>query len=121
MTIRPPTLREKRRYILVCVEPSGTIIDQKDLFHTVCDAITSLWGDATAAVITPAVIGSEGQYKIIRCRRGTERELSLALTTITYCRENGWPRISLHASEMGRGLYEELGFQPTNEMRLVLA
>ena len=35
---------------------------------------------------------------------------------IAYCRENGWPRISLHASDMGRGLYEELGFQPTNEM-----
>ncbi len=38
---------------------------------------------------------------------------------LDYCRENGWPRISLHASDMGRGLYEQLGFKPTNEMRLV--
>jgi GNAT superfamily N-acetyltransferase len=39
---------------------------------------------------------------------------------IEYCRDNGWPRVSLHASEMGRGLYDDLGFKPTNEMRLVL-
>ena len=41
-------------------------------------------------------------------------------TMIEYGRQNGWSRLSLHASEMGRGLYEELGFKPTNEMRLVL-
>jgi len=41
-------------------------------------------------------------------------------TMIDYCHDNGWPRISLHASELGRGLYEDLGFKPTNEMRLVL-
>jgi len=51
-------------------------------------------------------------------RQGLARRILQAM--IAYCRENGWPRISLHASEMGRGLYEELGFQPTNEMRLVL-
>jgi GNAT superfamily N-acetyltransferase len=51
-------------------------------------------------------------------RLGLARRILRAM--ITYCRENGWPRISLHASELGRGLYEELGFQPTNEMRLVL-
>ena len=51
-------------------------------------------------------------------RQGLARRILQAM--ITYCRENGWPRISLHASDMGRGLYEELGFMPTNEMRLVL-
>ena len=88
MTIRPPTLREKRRYILISVEPSGTIIERKELYYAVCDAITSLWGDVTAALIMPAVIVSENGYIIIRCRRGTERELSLALATITSYREN---------------------------------
>ena len=87
MGTRPPTLREKRRYILVSVEPSGEIIDRKDLYFAVCDATTSLWGDVTAAVISPAVIASDGQYVIIRCRRGTERELSIALSTITCCRD----------------------------------
>jgi GNAT superfamily N-acetyltransferase len=51
-------------------------------------------------------------------RQGLARRILQAM--IDYCRENGWPRISLHASDMGRGLYEELGFTPTNEMRLVL-
>jgi GNAT superfamily N-acetyltransferase len=51
-------------------------------------------------------------------RQGLARRLLNAM--IDYCRANGWPRISLHASDMGRGLYEDLGFKPTNEMRLVL-
>ncbi len=51
-------------------------------------------------------------------QKGLARRILNAM--LDYCRENGWPRISLHASEMGRGLYEQLGFKPTNEMRLVL-
>ena len=51
-------------------------------------------------------------------RRGLARRLLNAM--IDYCRANGWPRISLHASDMGRGLYEELGFVPTNELRLMV-
>jgi GNAT superfamily N-acetyltransferase len=51
-------------------------------------------------------------------RQGLARRILQAM--ITYCRENGWPRINLHASDMGRGLYEELGFQPTNELRLMV-
>ncbi len=87
MAPRPPTLREKRRYLLVSVEPLGTNIDRKELYYAVCDATTSLWGDVTAALIMPAVVASEGNYVIIRCRRGTERELSIALSTITSCRD----------------------------------
>ena len=83
MSTRPPTLREKRRYILIQIEPAGTCIDQKDLYYSVSDAITALWGDAMAAVIMAAVVASEGQHAVIRCRRGTERELAIALSTIT--------------------------------------
>jgi GNAT superfamily N-acetyltransferase len=50
-------------------------------------------------------------------QRGMARCILNAM--LAYCRENGWPRISLHASDVGRGLYEQLGFKPTNEMRLV--
>jgi len=81
-------LREKRRYLLVHIEPAGTIIDQKDLYYTVSDATTSLWGDVMAAVIMSAVVASEGQYMIIRCQRGTEQDLSVALSTITSCCDN---------------------------------
>jgi ribonuclease P/MRP protein subunit POP5 len=87
MGARPPTLREKRRYLLVALEPAGTAVDQKDLYYAISDATTQLWGDAMAAVITPAVVASEGQFFIIRCRRGTEHELATALSTITACRD----------------------------------
>jgi len=87
MSVRPPTLRENRRYILARVQPAGTPIDQKELYYAISDAVTSLWGDGMAAVITPAVVAAEGDYVFIRCRRGTERELAIALSTVTGCRE----------------------------------
>ena len=37
------------------------------------------------------------------------------------CRARGLPRLTLHASDLGRGLYAQLGFVPTNELRLVLS
>jgi GNAT superfamily N-acetyltransferase len=37
-----------------------------------------------------------------------------------WCRANGFASVSLHASPAARSLYESLGFQPTNEMRLTL-
>ena len=44
----------------------------------------------------------------------------LMLTAIAWCRDQGLPSISLHASDFGRPLYEALGFRQTNEMRLHL-
>jgi ribonuclease P/MRP protein subunit POP5 len=87
MSPRPPTLRENRRYILVRVEPAGTAIDPKELYYTISDAVTSLWGDAAAGVITQAVVAAENGHVIIRCLRGTEKELALALSTVTACRD----------------------------------
>jgi ribonuclease P/MRP protein subunit POP5 len=88
MTVRPPTLRDKRRYLLVRVDPPGTTIDQKELYYLVADAVTSLFGDAVAAIMVQAVICAEGdRHIVIRCRRGTERELAIALSTITACRD----------------------------------
>jgi ribonuclease P/MRP protein subunit POP5 len=87
MSTRPPTLRENRRYILVRVEPAGTVIDQKELYYTIADAVTSLWGDTVAGVITQAVVAAENGHVIIRCLRGTEKELALALSTVTASRD----------------------------------
>ena len=41
-------------------------------------------------------------------------------TILAWCRSEGFAYVSLHASKFGRGLYEQLGFAPTNEMRLHL-
>jgi GNAT superfamily N-acetyltransferase len=49
-------------------------------------------------------------------RRGVARRLMRAL--LAWCDERGAARVTLHASDGGRPLYEELGFAPTNEMRL---
>ena len=51
-------------------------------------------------------------------RLGLARQILNAM--IAECRERGLPRLTLHASDEGRGLYDQLGFVPTNEMRLVL-
>jgi GNAT superfamily N-acetyltransferase len=51
-------------------------------------------------------------------RRGIARQL--LETMIAWCRQEGFARVDLHASKDGRHLYESLGFEPSNEMRLKL-
>lgn len=53
------------------------------------------------------------------CRQmGLARRILQAM--IDECRARGLPRLTLHASDMGRHLYDSLDFLPTNEMRLTL-
>ena len=80
-------MREKRRYLLLRVEPAGIEIDQKDLYYAISDAVTTLWGDTVAAVITAAVVAAENGHVFIRCTRGSERELMIALSTVTGYRD----------------------------------
>ena len=51
-------------------------------------------------------------------RRGIAR--TLLQTIIAWCQREGFARVTLHASDDGRHLYEALGFEPGNEMRLKL-
>ena len=51
-------------------------------------------------------------------RRGIAREIMG--TRIDWCRAQGFHSVNLHASTDGRPLYEQLGFEATNEMRLGL-
>ena len=51
-------------------------------------------------------------------RQGLARAITAAL--IDWCRQNGFQSVALHASEQGRKLYTDLGFQSSNEMRLKL-
>ncbi len=52
-------------------------------------------------------------------RRGLAR--SLVETARDWCGAKGIHVVILHASDEGRPLYEALGFQPTNEMRVLLS
>jgi len=85
-------MREKKRYVLARIEPGDVVPEQKDLYYAISDAVTSLWGDAEAAVVAQAVVAAEKGHIIIRCRRGGEQDLALAISTITACRD---VRISL--------------------------
>jgi GNAT superfamily N-acetyltransferase len=49
-------------------------------------------------------------------RRGIAR--ALMETVIAWCRAEGFSAVGLHASDEARPLYESMGFEPTNEMRL---
>jgi ribosomal protein S18 acetylase RimI-like enzyme len=51
-------------------------------------------------------------------RRGLAR--ALMQTALGWCKQNGIDTIILHASPSGRSLYESMGFEATNEMRLRL-
>ena len=45
---------------------------------------------------------------------------SIVKEAIKWSKDNGFDRISLHASNQGKSIYEKLGFQQTNELRLKL-
>lgn len=51
-------------------------------------------------------------------KRGLARVLTQK--AIDWCREHHFPVLWLHASDFGRPLYESLGFEPTNEMKLMI-
>ncbi len=51
-------------------------------------------------------------------RQGIARRLMQ--TMVDWCRKEGFVRVDLHASDKGRPLYESMGFEPSNEMRLDL-
>jgi len=57
---------------------------------------------------------TEPEYR----RRGIARQIME--TMIAWCKQEGFARVSLHASNQGRHLYESLGFEDSNEMRLNL-
>jgi GNAT superfamily N-acetyltransferase len=49
-------------------------------------------------------------------KRGIARQIMLRI--LTWVKEQGLRSVNLHASDEGRHLYETLGFETTNEMRL---
>lgn len=76
-------MRTKRRYILVRVLPYGLTADQKEVYLSVIEAATSLLGDAAVGLAQPAVVFCDGGYAVVRCRRGTEKDIATALATVT--------------------------------------
>jgi GNAT superfamily N-acetyltransferase len=48
-------------------------------------------------------------------RRGLGGEIVRRL--VGWAASQGYPRVELHATEIGRNVYERIGFRPTNQMR----
>ena len=81
-------------------------------------------------LITPLVSGPLSPEQINRAyllnvytypefrKRGLARLLTQK--AIDWCRDQGFKLLWLHASDSGRPLYESLGFESTNEMKLII-
>jgi len=90
---RPPTLRQKRRYILAEVIPHYRRIEPRQMYIAAFEALSSLWGDAHTSELQMAVISCECGYCIFRCTRGSEAFVETALSTVT---EVNGERVALH-------------------------
>jgi len=110
----PPTLRESRRYVLFRIL-GGTVPTQKDIYRTMADSITSLFGDAGAAKMHPAVVWSNGDYAIARCTRGYEQSLIAALSIITKSAGEPVAFQSLATSGTILGLKRKVILEKTND------
>jgi GNAT superfamily N-acetyltransferase len=91
-------------------------------------AADSLVVAGVGLLVTPWVAGPEAPEQSQRAYllnvytvpafRGRGLARHLTEKAIEWCRQQGLTMVWLHASEFGRPLYESLGFQATNEMKL---
>ena len=81
----PPTLRENHRYVLYEADPPDDRYEKKLIFLTLADRGRQLLGDAGFSLVNPSLIIKEGNYYIVRCRRGEEKKLLAITATITSC------------------------------------
>ena len=70
--------------------------------------------DLQSRRITILNVYTDPEYR----RRGIARQLMQ--TILAWCKREDFVRVTLHASDQGRHLYESLGFEPSNEMCLNL-
>ena len=82
MKPRPPTMRDKKRYVLARIDPPCREFDAKDLYLAVQEAFTSLFGDTRAAEAMVAIVDCRDGHAIARCTRGYEVLLQIALLTV---------------------------------------
>ncbi|HOL42377.1 MAG TPA: Rpp14/Pop5 family protein [Methanospirillum sp.] len=76
-----PSMRENFRYVLARISPDFPF-ESRDLYRSIAESVTSLYGDGIAAQIWPSVMQVSAPYAIIRCRRGMEHYLETALSAI---------------------------------------
>lgn len=108
MKPRPPTMRGKRRYILVRMDPPGLDLDGRELYYAVSESLTDIFGDAGVARIQPSVVSCGEGYAIIRCTRSAEEKVIAGLATVAYIRERKVAIRSILTSGTLRSLRQHL-------------
>lgn len=98
MKPRPPTMRTKWRYVLVRAEPEYLPIAPRDLYYSLLEAITTIFGDSGAAKIQPAVLSCTAGVAILRCVRNTEGMIFSSLPMVTRVAEQ---RVALRSCATG--------------------
>ncbi len=123
MKPRPPTMREKRRYILVRLDPPAYCVEGRDLYYAIAESLTSLFGDTGMAGMQVSVVYCERGFAIVRCIRSTEAEVIAALAAVTRVQENRIAIRSLLTSGTMRSLHQHLatmkGGAPSMEQEVV--
>ena len=92
-------------------EVDGRVVAGGGVFVT---AWLSHPGDLICRKATVLNVYTDPEYR----RRGIARRLMEVI--LAWCRREGFANVFLHASPEGRPLYERLGFQVGNEMKLTL-
>jgi GNAT superfamily N-acetyltransferase len=96
-------------YVGWLVECGGAVVAGAGvLLHQYYPTVTNVRGRPTAYILN---VYTEPDHR----RRGLARRL--VATILDWCRAHDIPRVSLHASAEGRPVYEQLGFNSTNELR----
>lgn len=105
-------LIEAREYFGFIAEYEGTVIGGGGVWlRPVLPRPGTLQGAMEAYVLN---VYTEPDHR----RSGVARAIMEAI--IDWSRDQRLARVTLHASKEGRLLYETLGFEPTNEMRILL-
>jgi ribonuclease P/MRP protein subunit POP5 len=81
MKVLPPTLREKKRYIIfeVCCKEK---IESKELIKEILSSTRSLYGDLGMSKFNLWLISFDGRSCIIRCARDKTEDVRAALAAI---------------------------------------
>ena len=76
-----PVLREKKRYLAFEIHSERTI-NRQELVREIMNSVISLFGDAGASHINPALMSFDGRFGILRCSREKTSETRAGLACI---------------------------------------
>lgn len=77
-----PSMRDNYRYILLESVPLAVHPNPRDIYYTITDAITALYGDALAGTVACVIPYCMDRYVVVRCTRGYEDMVMTGIDTV---------------------------------------